>query len=168
MAWLQATRDSLERQRLRLAEHHAAFSKCFTELAWTAIRLGEEEAHESKLRYIGAEHFLLGLLRVGSGTGFKALRGVGLTYDTVRLELLAQRGKNEVGVDLINLPYTPRAKQVVRSARKEAKAQNHVQADTEHLLLGILAETDGLPSRIFNKLRIDTKRLQSELLKNSA
>ena len=128
------------------------YMRNFTPRSQQVLALAREEATRLNHNFIGTEHLLLGLIKLGQGTGVAVLSKMGLTLDDVRREVEQQilPGHDEKPVG--NIPYTPRVKKVLALAAKESKALNHTYVGTEHILLGLLREGDGVASRVLKNL----------------
>ena len=112
-----------------------------------------------------AEHLLLGLIKLGQGVAVNVLQKMGLDLETVRQEVEKEvRGGNEPKA-AGNIPYTPRVKKVLALAAKEAKALNHTYVGTEHILLGLLREGDGVAAKVLRNLDVDIEQCRQEILK---
>lgn len=137
----------------------------FTPRAVQVLTLARKEAERFKHHFIGTEHLLLGLIQLGQGTAVAVLGKMGVSLETVRLEVERQigTGPDEKVVD--HIPYTPRVKKVLALADKERKALNHTYLGTEHILLGLLAEGDGVAARILKSLDIDIDETRQNILK---
>src|SRR5207253_1399764 len=119
----------------------------FTERARQVVVLAQDEARALKHNYIGTEHLLLGLLREKEGLGARVLESLGVRLPAVRDEVERIIGQgDEVGAGQI--PFTPRSKKVLELSLREALAFGHSYIGTEHLLLGIVAEGEGVACRI--------------------
>jgi len=119
----------------------------FTELARQAVVFAQEEARSLEHNYIGTEHLLLGLLREEEGVGTRALKSLGVSLEGVRGQVAQIIGLgDEVGTGQI--PFTPRAKKVLELSLREALGLGHNYIGTEHLLLGLVAEGEGVACRI--------------------
>src|SRR5260370_6718044 len=129
----------------------------FTDRARRVISLAQEEAQRFKHNYIGTEHILLGLIREGEGVGAKVLRNLGVdlqrAHDSV--EFMIGRGDRIV---LGEIGLTPRAKKVIEYAVDEARRLNHHYIGTEHLLLGLLREGEGIAAGVLQKLRVNMEQ----------
>ena len=125
------------------------------------LRLSRQEADRFNHNFVGTEHLLLGLIQLGQGTAVAVLGKMGLNLETVRLEVEKQVGTGPDQKIIGNIPYTPRVKKVLALAVKEAKALNHTYVGTEHILLGLLCEGDGVAARVLKKLDVDIKRTHS-------
>src|SRR5437868_2191362 len=138
----------------------------FTPRAQQVLALARKEADRFHHNYVGTEHLLLGLIKLGQGVAVSVLQKMGLDLETVRGEVekqvgIGQESKTPVG----SIPYTPRVKKVLALAGKEAKALNHSYVGTEHILLGLLREGEGVAARVLKSLEIDIERTRNEILK---
>jgi ATP-dependent Clp protease ATP-binding subunit ClpC len=113
---------------------------------------------------VGTEHLLLGLINLGQGVAVNVLQKMGLDLDTVRTAVEKQVGKGPPAKPIGNISYTPRVKKVLALAGKEAKALNHSYVGTEHILLGLLREGDGVAARVLKSLEVDIDRCRDEIL----
>jgi ATP-dependent Clp protease ATP-binding subunit ClpC len=121
----------------------------FTERARLAVVFAQEEARALSHNYIGTEHLLLGLLREEEGLGARALVSLGVSLDGVRDQVARIIGLGEeVQTGAGQIPFTPRAKKVLELSLREALALGHKYIGTEHVLLGLAAEGEGVASRI--------------------
>src|SRR6185369_4969715 len=111
------------------------------------------------------EHLLLGLIKLGQGVAVNVLQKLGLDLETVRLEVEKQVGTGPDQKMIGNIPYTPRVKKVLSLAAKEAKALNHTYVGTEHILLGLLREGDGVAARVLKNMDVDIEQTRQEILK---
>src|SRR5207247_9271305 len=114
---------------------------------------------------VGTEHLLLGLIKLGQGVAVNVLQKMGLDLETVRMEVEKQVGSGPETKMVGNVPYTPRVKKVLALAGKEAKALNHSYVGTEHILLGLLREGEGVAARVLKSLELDIERTRNEILK---
>src|SRR5215813_4787869 len=137
----------------------------FTPRAQQVLALARKEADRFNHNYVGTEHLLLGLIKLGQGVAVNVLQKMGLDLETVRMEVEKQVGSGPETKMVGNVPYTPRVKKVLALASKEAKALNHSFVGTEHILLGLLREVDGVASRILQGLEVDPARTRNEILK---
>jgi ATP-dependent Clp protease ATP-binding subunit ClpC len=138
----------------------------FTPRAQQVLALARKEADRFHHNYVGTEHLLLGLIKLGQGVAVSVLQKMGLDLETVRNEVekqvgIGQESKTPVG----SIPYTPRVKKVLALAGKEAKALNHSYVGTEHILLGLLREGEGVAARVLKTLEIDIERTRNEILR---
>ena len=136
----------------------------FTPRAQQVLALARKEADRFSHNYVGTEHILLGLIKLGQGVAVNVLERMGLDLDSVRIEVEKEVGTGTAGQAGNNIPYTPRVKKVLALANKEAKALNHSYVGTEHILLGLLREGDGVAARVLQKLNVDIQRTRNEIL----
>lgn len=136
----------------------------FTPRAQQVLALARKEADRFHHNYVGTEHLLLGLINLGQGVAVNVLQKMGLDLETVRGAVEKQVGGGTEKKPSGNIPYTPRVKKVLVLAGKEAKALNHSYVGTEHILLGLLREGDGVAARVLASLKIDIDRCRNEIL----
>ena len=129
----------------------------FTEKAQKAILLSQEEAKGLKHNYVGTEHLLLGLIAEGEGVGAKSLKEFGVTLEKARAEIIAAIGEGEFGSDILG--FTPRTKRIFELGFIEARDLGHNYVGTEHLLLGLLEEGEGVAIVVLKKLGVDIEKL---------
>jgi ATP-dependent Clp protease ATP-binding subunit ClpC len=137
----------------------------FTPRAQQVLALARKEADRFNHNYVGTEHILLGLIKLGQGVAVNVLQKMGLDLETVRMEVEKQVGSGPETKMVGNIPYTPRVKKVLALAGKEAKALNHSYVGTEHILLGLLREGESVAARVLKNLEIDIDRARNEVLK---
>jgi len=137
----------------------------FTPRAQQVLALARKEADRFNHNYVGTEHLLLGLIKLGQGVAVNVLQKMGLDLETVRMEVEKQVGSGTETKMVGNIPYTPRVKKVLALAGKEAKALNHSYVGTEHILLGLLREGEGVAARVLKNLEVDIERTRNEILK---
>jgi ATP-dependent Clp protease ATP-binding subunit ClpC len=137
----------------------------FTPRAQQVLALARKEADRFNHNYVGTEHLLLGLIKLGQGVAVNVLQKMGLDLETVRMEVEKQVGSGPETKMVGNIPYTPRVKKVLALAGKEAKALNHSYVGTEHILLGLLKEGEGVAARVLKSLEVDIDRTRTEILK---
>src|SRR5260370_5874485 len=137
----------------------------FTPRAQQVLALARKEADRFNHNYVGTEHLLLGLIKLGQGVAVNVLQKMGLDLETVRIEVEKQVGSGPETKMVGNVPYTPRVKKVLALAGKEAKALNHSYVGTEHILLGLLREGEGVAARVLKSLEVDIERTRNEILK---
>ena len=136
----------------------------FTPRAQQVLALARKEADRFHHNYVGTEHLLLGLINLGQGVAVNVLQKMGLDLDTVRQAVDEQVGLGPEAKPSGNVPYTPRVKKVLALAGKEAKGLNHSYVGTEHILLGLLREGEGVAARVLKSLDIDVDRCRNEIL----
>ncbi|MDA8775331.1 ATP-dependent Clp protease ATP-binding subunit [Opitutales bacterium] len=136
----------------------------FTPRAQQVLALARKEADRFHHNYVGTEHLLLGLINLGQGVAVNVLQKMGLDLDTVRQAVDEQVGLGPEAKPSGNVPYTPRVKKVLALAGKEAKHLNHSYVGTEHILLGLLREGEGVAARVLKSLDVDVERCRNEIL----
>src|ERR1700723_3303590 len=137
----------------------------FTPRAQQVLALARKEADRLNHNFLGTEHLLLGLIKLGQGVAVNVLQKLGLDLDTVRMEVEKQVGTGPDQKMIGNIPYTPRVKKVLALASKEAKALNHTYVGTEHILLGLLREGDGVAAKVLKNLDVDIEEARQRTLK---
>src|SRR5579859_6773184 len=137
----------------------------FTPRAQQVLALARKEADRFNHNFVGTEHLLLGLIKLGQGVAVNVLQKLGLDLETVRMEVEKQVGTGPDQKMIGNIPYTPRVKKVIALAQKEAKNLNHTYVGTEHLLLGLLREGDGVAAKVLRNLDVDIEQTRQEILK---
>src|SRR4029079_17223910 len=137
----------------------------FTPRAQQVLALARKEADRFNHNFVGTEHHLIVLIKVGQGVAVNVLRKIGLDLETVRMgvEKLVGTGPDQKMIG--NIPYMPRVKKVLSLAAKEAKALNHTYVGTEHILLGLLREGDGVAARVLKNMAVDIQQTRQEILK---
>ena len=136
----------------------------FTDRARKVMALANQEAQRFNHEYIGTEHILLGLVKEGSGVGANVLKNLDVDIKKLRLEIekLVKSGPDMVTMG--KLPQTPRAKKVIEFAIEEARALNHNYVGTEHILLGLLRETEGIAAQVLMNLGLKLENVRQEVL----
>ena len=129
------------------------------------LALARKEAERFNHNYVGTEHLLLGLIKLGEGVAVNVLQRMGLDLERVRMEVERLVGPHPETNVIGSIPYTPRVNKVLALAGKEAKALNHSYVGTEHILLGLLREGEGIAARILKSLEVDPARTRNEILK---
>ena len=136
----------------------------FTPRAQQVLALARKEADRFNHNYVGTEHILLGLIKLGQGVAVSVLQNMGLDLDTVRIEVEKQVGSGPENKIAGNIPYTPRVKKVLSLSNKEAQQLDHSYVGTEHLLLGLLREGEGVAARVLTSLEVDINQTRQEIL----
>ena len=136
----------------------------FTERARRVILLAREEAKRLDHDYLGTEHLLLGLIREGEGVAALALQNMGIDLEQVRQEVEKAVGRGGGSLFLGQIPFTPRAKKVLELAVTEARNLGHNYIGTEHLLLGLIREGEGVAAQILTNLGADLERVREEVV----
>ena len=136
----------------------------FTERARKVLVLAKEEARRFNHDYIGTEHILLGLIREGEGVASTVLQKLGLSLENIRLEVekLVQPGPTTQIIG--DIPFTPRAKKALELAAEEARSLGHNYIGTEHLLLGLIREGEGIASQVLLNLGLDLNSVRNEVM----
>jgi len=137
----------------------------FTPRAQQVLALSRKEADRFNHNFVGTEHLLLGLIKLGQGVAVNVLQKLGLDLETVRMAVEKEVG---IGPDQKmsgKIPYTPRVKKVLALAAKEARNLNHTYVGTEHILLGLMREGDGVAARVLKSLDVDIEQTRQEILK---
>ena len=136
----------------------------FTERARKVIILAKEEARRFNHDYIGTEHMLLGLIREGEGVAAAVLQKLGVSLENIRLEIekLVQPGPTTQIIG--DIPFTPRAKKTLELAAEEARSLGHNYIGTEHLLLGLIREGEGVASQVLLNLGLDLNTVRNEVM----
>src|ERR1700716_3444830 len=137
----------------------------FTPRARQLLALARKEAERFNDNYVGTEHLLLGLIKLGQGVAVNVLQKMGLDLERVRMEVEEHVDSHPETYMIGNIPSTPRVKKVLALAGKEAKALNHPYVGTEHILLGLLREGEGVAARVLKSLEVDPARTRNEILK---
>jgi hypothetical protein len=137
----------------------------FTPRAQQVLALARREADRLNHNFLGTEHLLLGLFKLGQGVAVNVLGKMGLNLETVRMEIEKQVPMGPDKKMIGNIPYTPRVKKVIALADKERRKLNHTYLGTEHLLLGLLLEGDGVAARVMKHLGADVEQTRREILK---
>ena len=135
-----------------------------TDRARKVMALANQEAQRFNHEYIGTEHILLGLVKEGSGVGANVLKNLGIDLRKVRLEVEKLVKSGPEMVTMGKLPQTPRAKKVIEYAIEEARNLNHNYVGTEHLLLGLLREHDGVAAQVLLNLGLKLEEVREEVL----
>jgi ATP-dependent Clp protease ATP-binding subunit ClpC len=136
----------------------------FTERARKVIILAKEEARRFNHDYIGTEHILLGLVREGEGVAATVLQKLGVSLENIRLEIekLVQPGPTTQIIG--DIPFTPRAKKALELSAEEARSLGHNYIGTEHLLLGLIREGEGIASQVLLNLSLDLNTVRNEVM----
>ena len=134
----------------------------FTERAQNVLKLSQEEALRLKHNNIGTEHILLGLIREKEGIAAKSLVDLGLDTNVIKTEVENLIGEGKVAVNTIH--YTPRAKKVIELSQDEARKLSHNYVGTEHILLGLIREGEGVASRVLTNLEVSLNKARQQVL----
>jgi ATP-dependent Clp protease ATP-binding subunit ClpC len=134
----------------------------FTDKARQVVVLAQDQARKGNYNYIGTDHLLMGLIEEGEGVAAKALESLGVSLAAVReqAEEMIGRGQDSSPEQI---PFTPRAKQVLELAQQESRVLGHSYVGTEHILLGLIRE-DGVAARVLVKLGVDMDRARQQVI----
>ncbi len=155
-SWLDLAHDPQPWEAISLFER-------FTDRARRVVVLAQEEARLLNHNYIGTEHILLGLIHEGEGVAAKALESLGISLEAVRSqveEIIGQGGSSPSG----HIPFTPRAKKVLELSLREALQLGHNYIGTEHILLGLIREGEGVAAQVLVKLGADLSRVRQQVI----
>jgi ATP-dependent Clp protease ATP-binding subunit ClpC len=137
----------------------------FTPRAQQVLQLARKEADRFNHGYVGTEHILLGIIALGQGVAVNVLQRMGINLEAVRMEVEKAVGVGPETKTVGNLPFTPRVKKVLALAGSEARALNHAYVGTEHILLGLLREGEGVAARVLRNLNVDLEKTRIEIMK---
>src|SRR5829696_3372647 len=151
------------RKRRRGRGHRGLFER-FTERARQVVVLAQDEARALKHNYIGTEHILLGLLREEEGLAARVLESLDITVEEVRAQVARIVGQGDE-VTTGQIPFTPRAKKVLELALREALSLGHNYIGTEHILLGLVRENEGVAARILLDFDADADKIRNEIIR---
>jgi len=167
MNWFKSIRKLLAKWKAQAAvpKADAAMLSNFTPRAYQVLGLARQEAKRLNHNILGTEHLLLGLIKLGNGVAVNVLKKLGVDLETARIkvEQLDSTGPDR-NKTLVNIPFTPRLKRVIALAQQEAKSLNHTYVGTEHLLLGILAEGNGVAAMALRHSKVDLEKTRKEIL----
>src|SRR5882724_3292214 len=135
----------------------------FTERARRVVVLAQEEARTLSHDYVGTEHILLGLVREGEGVAAQALESLEISLDAVRQQVEEMIGRGQQAPPG-HIPFTPRAKKVLELSLREAQQLNHNYIGTEHILLGLIREGEGVAAQVLVKLGADLNRARQRVV----
>ncbi len=135
----------------------------FTDRARRVVVLAQEEARLLDHNYIGTEHILLGLIREGEGVAAKALESLEISLETVRQQVEEMIGRGE-DAPSGHIPFTPRAKKVLELSLRESQHLRHHYIGTEHILLGLISEGEGVAAQVLVRLGADLDRVREQVL----
>jgi ATP-dependent Clp protease ATP-binding subunit ClpC len=161
MNWFDWAKERLARWKAP----EAVFAKTFTPRVLQVLALARKEAERYNHNFVGTEHVLLGLIKLGQGVAVNVLKNLGLHLENVREEIEKQIGPGPDQKPAVCIPYTPRVKKALEVAQKEAKALGHTYVGTEHLLLGLMSDSEGVAARVFKHFNVDIEQTRREILK---
>jgi ATP-dependent Clp protease ATP-binding subunit ClpC len=136
----------------------------FTDRARRVVVLAQEEARMLNHNYIGTEHILLGLIHESEGVAAKALESLGISLDAVRQQVKEIIGQGQQAPSG-HIPFTPRGKKVLELSRREASQLGHNYIGTEHILLGLIREGDGVAAQVLVRLGADLNRVRQQVIR---
>jgi ATP-dependent Clp protease ATP-binding subunit ClpC len=169
MDWFEEVKSELDRRKQH-QNAEAEFWSDFTPRVRRVFDLALQEARQMHCTYIGVEHLLIGLMSLGDGVAVNILKRAGLTLENLRAEVQRRTfGEFDSGMSGSEslpgrIPFTPRAKRVLGLAKNEATALNHTYTGTEHLLLGLLAERDGMVWHICKDISVNREEMRRLIL----
>jgi len=137
----------------------------FTPRAQRVIQLARREADRFNHPYVGTEHLLLGLIVLGEGVAVNVLERMGVSLESVRYEVEKAVGQGPETKTVGNVPFTPRSKKVLQLAVAEAQSLNHTYVGTEHILLGLLREGEGVAAQVLKNLNVDLDGARAEVMR---
>jgi ATP-dependent Clp protease ATP-binding subunit ClpC len=137
----------------------------FTERAKQVVVLAQDEARALKHNYIGTEHILLGLLREEEGLAARVLESLDVTVEEVRAQVARIIGPGDEPIVSGQIPFTPRAKKVLELSLREALSLKHNYIGTEHILLGLVRENEGVAARILVDFDADAETIRNEIMR---
>src|ERR1700728_1614268 len=152
-----------DRAGMRVRRAARTMFERFTDRARRVVVEAQDEARTLNHNYIGTEHILLGLIREGHGVGPKALESLGISLDTARQQVQQIIGQGPHAPSG-PIPFTPQAKKVLEQALSESKALGHHYIGTEHILLGLIREGDGVAAQVLVKLGADLNRVRQQVI----
>jgi ATP-dependent Clp protease ATP-binding subunit ClpA len=163
MGWFESAKKLLKQSEAKdIAE--GSMSN-FTPRAQQVFVLAQREAKRLHHNFIGTEHVLLGLIALGQGVALNVLEALGLNLENVRSEVEKQAGRGSEAVYAGKIPFTPSVKKVLAYAREEATALYHTYVGTEHLLLGLLRDREGIAAQVLKNFNIDLELIRMSILK---
>ena len=136
----------------------------FTQRVQKVLLLAQEEAKSFNHNVIGTEHILLGLVREGAGIAAKVLISMGVDLNRIRMEIEKLIGRGNAQLVSQSISYTPRAKKVIELAIEEGQNLGHNYVGTEHLLLGLIREGEGIAAQVLNNLGVDLAKARKAVL----
>jgi ATP-dependent Clp protease ATP-binding subunit ClpC len=138
-------------------------SRPFTDRARRVVVLAQDEARLLHHNYLGTEHLLLGLIREGEGVAVRALESLGISLEAVRAQVQEIIGQGQ-SAPTSPIPFTPRAKKVLELSFREALQLHHDDIGTEHLLLGLIGEGEGVAAQVLMQLGADLSRVRQRVI----
>src|SRR5688500_1161005 len=136
----------------------------FTDRAKKVMNLARQEAQRFNHEYLGTEHILLGLVQEGSGVAANVLKNMAIDLNKIRAEVEKIVKNGPTMVTMGQLPFTPRAKKVLELSLEEASNLGHTYIGTEHLLLGLIRESEGIAAQVLRNLKVKVEDVREEVL----
>src|SRR6266478_8939642 len=149
------------KERIASAQKHNFTPRAVEVLAWA-----RKESERFNHNFVGTEHLLLGIIKLGDDVSITVLKNQGLAPETARQQIEKNVGQGPDTNLTGRIPYTPRVKKVLALSMREAQALNHPHIGPEHILLGLLREGDGLAARILQMHKIDLQTARNEIIKH--
>jgi ATP-dependent Clp protease ATP-binding subunit ClpC len=163
MNWFESAKELLAKWKAQ-GMYPSVLAERFTPRAQQVLVLAGKEANRFNHNYVGTEHLLLGIIKLGQGVAINVCQNMGLDLETIRIEVEKQISP-DTGPKMFGTPYTPRVKKVLELAQKEADILKHTYVGTEHILLGLLREGGGMAGGVLKSLNVDIEQTQKEILK---
>jgi ATP-dependent Clp protease ATP-binding subunit ClpC len=143
----------------------AEFDRSYTPRAQQVFAFAQAEARRLNHNFIGTEHVLLGLVGLGRGVAANVLRCEQVDLEKVRLEVERYIPRGPENTPRTPCPFTPRMRKVLEAAQKEARSLSHTYVGTEHILLGLLGDDEGVAARVLRSFGLDASRIRQDVLK---
>ena len=137
----------------------------YTDRARKVMKLANQEAQRFNHEFIGTEHILLGLVKEGGGVSARVLENLGVQLEKIRSELQKSMQSGPDAVAPGELPYTPRGRKAIEFAFEEARTRGQNYVSTEHLLVALLREDEGVAAEVLTNLGLDVENVREEILK---
>jgi ATP-dependent Clp protease ATP-binding subunit ClpC len=164
MRWLRKFCEGLAKPTPQGNELDETLSD-FSPRGQQVLLLARKQAERFQHNFVGTEHVLLGLIGLGQGTGFTVLKKMGVDLDMLRASLEKEIGNSQWQLVIDIIPHTPRVEKVLRLARKEAESVKHTWIGTEHILLGLLREGDGLAGQVLKGVGLNLDQVRERVIK---
>jgi ATP-dependent Clp protease ATP-binding subunit ClpC len=156
-------RQARRRHQRRHREERGAMFERFTDRARRVVVLAQEEARLLNHDYLGTEHLLLGLIHEAQGVAARALESLGISLEAVRAQVEEIIGQGQ-SAPAAHIPFTPRAKKVLELSLRESEHLDHDHIGTEHILLGLVREGEGVAAQVLVKLGADLSRVRQQVI----
>ena len=162
MNWFESAKEILAKWKTK-GMYPSVFTERLTPRAQQVLVLAGKEDSRFNRNYLGTEHLLFGIIKLGQGVAFNVLQKIGLDLEIIRKEVEKQISPH-TDQNRIGTPYTPRVKKVLELAQKEADTLKHTYVGTEHILLGLLREGGGVVGQVFKNLNVDIEQTRIEIM----